>query len=304
VTSVDPPRPPRAPLDGRPGGAGAADGAERAVRAVVRTTSPVFRLAASAFLLGILAFYGLAQLKVVTAVGGGDRIPGLADILHRYHGDPSRSRLRLSLDPSRSESDTKRMYGFLGDDEPSRAANHAKVLAWLDGGATEAGWTDVAPILAGEARCGACHSAKDGGSRSKGDLPFDRREDVLPLTVGSPPIALAELATTSHNHLFSFLVASLLVSLLFGLTRWRGPVVPILVLGAFGGALVDVAAWWATRAWGPPFHVLVFAGGATFGLAICAMTVATLDELLLKGRLGGLLERPLAALRLGRRERP
>ena len=91
-------------------------------------------------------------------------------------------------------------------------------------------------------------------------------------------------------------------SILFGLTRWRGPIVPLLVVTSFVGAVVDVVSWWITRAFGSPFHLFVFAGGAAFGMALMAMAVLTLDELLLGGRAGRLLERPLAALRLGRRE--
>lgn len=257
------------------------------------------RLAAGCFLAGLLAFYGLAQLKVITTVGGGTRIPGPLAILHRYNGDPAKTKLHLVLDPSLRETDPRRMYGWLGADDAERDANRALVIRWIERGATDAEWPTVAPVFG---KCQACHSSTAEGTGTRPDLPFERREQVLPFTQGDDGMAFSDLATTSHNHLFGFLVGSLLVSVIFGLTRWRGPIVPVLVVAAPLAALLDVGAWWATKWWGSPFHLVVFAGGAVFGLALMGMAVLALDELALGGRLGGLLERPLRALRLGRRE--
>ncbi len=258
-----------------------------------------FRLAIGAFLVGILCFYGLAQLKVITTVGTGTEIPGPEAILWRYHGNPSKTKLHLALDPSLPETDPRRMIGWLGDDDAERTTNRTKVLGWVERGASESEWSTLAPVFA---KCTPCHSAKAEGTGTRPDLPFDRYVDVLPVTRGDDGMSFTELTTTSHNHLFGFMVGALLVSLLFGLTRWRGRLVPILMLGAFGGGILDVAAWWGTKFWGSPFHLLVFAGGASFGICLSAMAALTLDELLLKGRLGSLLEKPLARLRLARRD--
>ena len=140
------------------------------------------------------------------------------------------------------------------------------------------------------------------GTGTRRDLPFDRYVDVLPVTRGDDGIASTELATTAHNHLFNFLVASLLVSLIFGLSRWRGPLVTLLILGTFVGALVDVASWWLTKWYGSPFHWFVFLGGAAFGVCLTGMAALSLDELVFGGRVGRLLEKPLLRLRLARRE--
>jgi hypothetical protein len=259
------------------------------------------RLATACFVAGLLAFYGLAQLKVITTVGGGTEIPGPEAILHRYNGDPMKTRLHQVLDPKRRETDPLRMYGWLGADDAERAANRGLVIGWIERGATEAAWPTVAPVFG---KCQSCHSATAEGTGTRPDLPFERFDQVFPFTRGDDGMAFSDLATTSHNHLFGFLVGSLLVSTIFGLSRWRGPIVSILVVGAFAGALVDVGAWWATKAWGSPFHLVVFAGGAVFGICLVTMSVLALDELALRGVLGGLLERPLRALRLGRREVP
>ena len=257
------------------------------------------RLAMACFLAGLFAFYGLAQLKVITTVGGGTEIPGPEAILHRYNGDPMKTRLHQVLDPGRRDGDPLRMYGWLGADDAERATNRALVVSWIEHGATQAEWPNVAPVFG---KCQSCHSSTAEGTGTRSDLPFERQDQVLPFTRGDDGLAFADLATTSHNHLFGFLVGSLLVSTVFGLSRWRGPVVTLLIVGATGGALVDVGAWWATKWWGSPFHLVVFAGGAAFGACLMAMAALAFDELALGGRLGGLLERPLRALRLGRRE--
>lgn len=257
------------------------------------------RLPIACFLAGILAFYLLAQVKVVSAVGGGERIPGVSDILWRYHGDPLKTKLHHVLDPSLAETDSKRMSGWLGVEEPERAANRALLLGWVERGAKESEWDTVAPVFG---KCTSCHSVNAEGSGVRRDLPFDRWVDVLPVTRGSDGIPFGELATTSHNHLFGFLVASLLVSTIFGATRWRGPLAASLVVGAFAGALVDVASWWLTKWYGAPWHWFVFLGGLVFGLCLTGMAALALDELVLRGRVGRLLERPLARLSLARRD--
>jgi hypothetical protein len=254
------------------------------------------------FLLGLLSFYGLAQVQLTLAVGGG-RWPSAQDVLHRYHGDPTRSVLHKVLDPTLGLEDPKRMYPFLGTTEEELRERRQAVLAWVEGGATREGYAAVAPVLEGEMTCGLCHSTKpdaEGNRRARADLPFESYEQVLAAAQPDRGMAWHELSTTSHNHLFGFLVGALLVGGAFTATRWRGPVVPLLVLLAFGGALVDVAGWWLTKRHGAPFHLLVMAGGGAWGASICAMAVLTLDEVWLRSALGRRLAAVLRLLRLGR----
>lgn len=261
---------------------------------------PARRLAVGLFLVCMLAFYALAQVQVFTAVGGGS-FPGPAVVLAKYHGDRKHSRLHVVLDPRLPTSDPKRMYDHLGATDEDRAAQRTRVLAWVEAGAPEAGFEALAPLFAGDATCGGCHSTKDE-TRTKRDLPFERYDQVAPFAAPDEGMSLADLSTSSHNHMFGFAVVALLVSTIFTATRWRGPLVPLLVASAFLGALVDVGAWWLTKAYGSPFHLLVIAGGAAFGGSVLTMAVLALDELWLRGALGRALGKPLAALRLGRRE--
>ena len=121
-----------------------------------------------------------------------------------------------------------------------------------------------------ESSCAACHARgpdSNGNVRMKFDLPFDTWEDVLPLTRPGGGMSKSELATSSHNHLFGFAVLSLVMSFAFTATRWRGALVPGLILAAFVGSVVDIASWWATRSYGAPWHWGVIVGGALFGSA-------------------------------------
>lgn len=261
---------------------------------------PARRLAVGLFLVCMLAFYALAQVKVFTAVGGGS-FPGPGAVLSKYHGDRRHSRLHAVLDPHLSTSDTKRMYDHLGVTDEERATNRVRVLGWVEAGAPEKAWPELESIFSGDSTCGGCHSTKDE-TRTKRDLPFERYDQVAPFAAPDEGMSLTDLSTSSHNHMFGFAVVALLVSAVFTATRWRGPLVPLLVACAFLGALLDIGSWWLTKAFGSPFHLLVVAGGAAFGAGVLAMVVLSLDELWLRGALARLVSPLVAALRLGRRE--
>jgi hypothetical protein len=259
-------------------------------------------LAIGLFLLGLLAFHGLTQVQSALAVGGVAG-PSPADVLHRYHGDPTKSVLHVVLDPALDVNDPKRMYAFLGASDEEMRDRRAAILGWVEGGATREGYAAVRHVFEGELTCALCHSTKpdaEGNPRARRDLPFEGYEQVLAAARPDRGISPADLGTTSHNHLFAFLVGALLVSWAFTGTRWRGPVVPLLVAAAFVGALVDVASWWLTKRHGAPFHLVVMAGGAAWGGSVATMAVLTLDELWLRSSVGRVLAAVLRPLRLGR----
>jgi hypothetical protein len=265
---------------------------------------PARRLTIGLFLLGLLAFHALTQVQLALAVGGG-AWPSPTDVLHRYHGDPTKSVLHKVLDPALGVDDPKRMYPFLGSSDEEMRDRRAAVLAWVEGGATREGYGAVRPVFEGDLTCGLCHSTRpdaEGNPRARHDLPFESWEQVVAAARPDRGMTPADLGTTSHNHLFAFLVGALLVGWAFTGTRWRGPIVPFLVALSFAGALVDVASWWLTKSHGGPFHLLVMAGGAAWGLALTTMAVLTLDELWLRSTIGRVLAAVLRPLRLGHLE--
>jgi hypothetical protein len=125
----------------------------------------------------------------------------------------------------------------------------------------------------------------------KADLPFDTYEHVLPVTRQDEGMALPLLLVSAHNHLYAFAVLSLLVSLGVAFSPGLGAIRGLLVAGAFGGALLDVASWLLTREFGEPWQYAVLAGGGLFGGCVAAMGALVLDEVVLSGRVASAIRR-------------
>ena len=239
------------------------------------------RLAVGCFACLILGFVLLAQVNLWHQVGAGQP-PGPHAVLLRYHGDPDKTRLHDVLDPARPLSDRRNMSQYLGGsslEDPVTIERRKQILDWVEAGAPESGWQAVAPIFTAIESCGACHVA--GGE--KRDLVFSTYADVRPMTTYGAPTPLGPLLITAHNHLFGFSVLALLLSVGVCCTRVRGLLRGILILGASGGAALDIAGWFLTRQWGSPFHLLVMSGGGLFGLSTTIRALAILRDALAGG---------------------
>ncbi len=236
----------------------------------------VIRLAAGCFAALVLGFVLLAQVNLWYQVDGGNP-PGPDKVLVRYHGDPDRTRLDVVLDLELSVDDPRNMWQYLGGserDDPVTTENHAKITDWIRAGAPEAGWSKVAPIFTGMGKCGDCHV--EGGV--KADMPFETYAQVLPHTKPGGKYPMGSLLISAHNHLFGFAVLAFLLSLGVGLTGLPTRLKMLLILGASGGAALDIAGWFLTRAWGSPFQMMIMLGGGLFGLCTTLMAVALLYE--------------------------
>jgi hypothetical protein len=262
-------------------------------KTVLADLAPPQRLAIGLFLLLLLGFYGLAQVKLVTS-GGTGSVPGPAAVLVKYRGDPTKTRLHAVLDPALPTEHPLAMWPHLGRGD-AVDVRRARLLAWAEAGAPASEWPEVAPIFQGEAEtpdapaCGTCHldrSAEGGHPRTERSPPFDTYEDVKAALRPDTGMSLHDLATSSHNHMMGFAVVSFLVSIVFSFTRWRGAWVAVPIVAAFVGPAVDVGSWWLTRAHGAPFQWGVIAGGALFGASVLWMIALSLDELWLRGAVG------------------
>ena len=260
------------------------------------------RLAVGLFLLALLVFYGLSQVQLIVAVGGGTGYPTPHDVLVKYHGDPTRSRFHKVLDPSLALSDPKNMYQHLSPETLARAALRKKILAWVEDGMPKSEWPAVQRTFTSTEACAFCHRVAGEPEPAKPDLPLETYEQVVAAAGPDTGMSSHDLATSSHNHAMGFAVVALLASLAFTATRWRGPVVPLLVLGSFLGSTLDVASWWLTKSLGHPWEFGVLAGGGLFGACSMTMVVLALDEMWLRGRVGALVEPVVRAARLGRRD--
>ncbi|MDA1194666.1 MAG: hypothetical protein O2894_05730 [Planctomycetota bacterium] len=243
-----------------------------------------FRLAAACFAALVLGFALLAQANLWYQVSGGTP-PSADQVLVRYHGDPDRTRLDDVLDPVAhpDADDAHNMWQFLGGDgwnDPTTQTNRTTILTWVRAGAPESGWQSVAPIFTGMGMCGDCHAA--GGP--KADLPLTTYAHVFPLAQPGGRYPLGPLLISAHNHLFGFAVLALLLSVGVGFTRAPARLRALLILAASGGAALDIAGWFLTRAWGAPFQFMVMLGGGLFGISSVLMALAILHEAALGGR--------------------
>ena len=152
----------------------------------------------------------------------------------------------------------------------------------MEAAAPEAEWPDVKKVLHQQAVCLQCHGF---GGEKHHDVPLETHAEVKAVAEPGRGIPLGTLLTSAHNHVFAFGALALLLGLATAFTGLPGLGKAGLVLGAFLGALSDVAGWFLTRFLGDPFPYLVMAGGAAFGLATGLMALAVLDEAALGGRL-------------------
>lgn len=247
----------------------------------LRSLPPSVRLAAACFAALILGFALLAQVNLWHQVSGGTP-PTPEKVLHRYHGDPDRSRLDEVLDHEAHPElhDPRNMWQYLGGEsweDPTTQKNHKLITDWLRAGATEEGFATVKPILTGAGLCGDCHVA--GGTMES--LPFDSYASVKPLTLPGGKYPLPKLLISAHNHLFGFAALAFLLSLGVCFTGLPNTLRMLLILGASGGAALDIAGWFLTRAWGAPWHLLIMTGGGLFGLCTTAMALVVLHEAVL-----------------------
>ncbi len=241
------------------------------------------RLAIALFVLLLGGFYLAAQATLWVRDGGG-RLPGYHDVLVKYHGTPETSPLHEVLSADRPPTSPRAMWVYLDplQDPESIQKRREVILSWVEEGAPESGWPAVGQVMHQEASCLQCHAP--GGQRA--DLPFETYEEVRAVARAAPAISTSNLLVTAHNHAFAFSVLALLLSLLVVGTGAPGALKALLVASAFGGAVLDVGGWFATRAFGDPWPAAVLVGGGAFGAAIGTMALLALFEVVVGPRRG------------------
>lgn len=231
------------------------------------------KLAIGAFTSLILGFSLLAQVNLWVHDGGGS-LPGPQRILEKYHGAPGSSLLHAVLDFNRPEDDPRAMWPHLGT-EPVRSERRDKILTWVERGAHENDWPDVATIFHAEGSCIKCHNPVGDASH----LPFETYEDVRAVAQMEGGMPLALLTISAHNHAFGFAVLAFLLSVLFCFSRVTGRFRYALILAAFAGPLLDISGWFLTRSLGAPFQYQVLLGGALFGGSTALMALLILRDI-------------------------
>jgi hypothetical protein len=223
---------------------------------------------------------------------------GLGDLQRVYHGlerpaptrtakPPAAPMLKVVLPGGKMRKHLER-----GGEESVRS-----LIAWLEAGAPEAGFTnagDPSPQDVLAENCVKCHNSKDG---EKNDVPYASDRDTPPSfalvakeaeaapapsgpqgMVYLPPMTIEQLVQVTHVHILSIPVFALCVAILFwfsGVPRHlKGLLLPVPMLAT----LVDIASWWLARPI-EPFVFVIGAAGVVFGSTLALQIGAVLWSL-------------------------
>ncbi|MCG8408719.1 MAG: hypothetical protein MI923_26235 [Phycisphaerales bacterium] len=249
------------------------------------------RVMLTAFLLIIGTGYIVAVANIFHEHQQADGKPGLSiDDVRAVYG-----RLTVARDeviPSRMLTMVRgAMREYIDDEEDFEILE-----TWLKNGGSEAGLNEgprrKTPRRALMRNCMRCHAQSSGTDISK-EAPFGPDEFEVDYQLISPFVAstsessggfvevppqytIPRLVLVSHIHMLSIPMFTLVVAMLFTMTRWppslRGLLTPIPML-----ALVfDFSGWWLARFADPFVYILAGAGGLfgmVFGLQIVAVLI-------------------------------
>jgi hypothetical protein len=235
------------------------------------------KVASGGFVLLLCSAYLLGQVTLWAKDGDG-ALPGPDAVLAKYHGSPEGSRLHRVLAADVPPTSPRAMWLYLDPlgDADAIQARRETVLGWVEAGAPRDGWPAIQEVLHQQGTCLQCHAY----GMEKQDLPLETYEQVLVVATKGGGIPLAPLLTSAHNHVFAFAVLAFLLSVLVALTRLPARLSLGLMVTAYAGAALDIGGWFLTRALGPPWQWAVIGGGALFGLAVGAMALVVLVDLL------------------------
>jgi len=257
------------------------------------------KLTVTLFLLLVGGGYLVAVAKIYVWHSPADGLPGMSpdDLRAVFHGlekEVSREvRATLASEMLREVRPGGRMRRYLmrGGESAERA-----LIGWLEAGASEADFAVAGRFQAGDpsarqviaAQCIECHNAAGGDAR---DLPYADARDAEPRyelvarvaapPIGEPttetslvriePISSRELLHSTHAHILSIPVFTLIVTGLFLLTdvgpRFKSVLAPLPMLAV----VLDIGSWWLARPFEPFAYVIAAAGalfGVTYGLQI------------------------------------
>lgn len=159
------------------------------------------------------------------------------------------------------------------------------LLNWIRGGAAQAGYEKMKPIL--ENNCVACHSVESG----RGLVPLTTYEEVRKLTRAGAAPSFTQLARVSHVHLFGISMIFLLTGAIFSLSETPSWLRVTIVGLPFLAIFADIGAWWVTR-YEPLFAWVVVIGGAFMGLALAGQILISLWEMWISPWTGASASRP------------
>ncbi len=236
------------------------------------------RVALSLLLFILIGGFAASGLHMMEHHENRDERPGVSmdDLRGAYHGVNSRAGLSIALD--------KGHPGEIDGQEalPKRAQDI--LVKWLSSDRITEDYDnldlgDDAPAeILGEF-CSDCHSSKSKDKLAKA-IPLDYFDDVKKIAFSREirPVDTKILLASTHTHALALGTLTLLVSMLFFLTRWPAKIRHVLILAASLGLFCDLAAWWVARSSGA-FVVVIAIAGAVFAGSVLLMMLGILVDL-------------------------
>lgn len=224
------------------------------------------RLCLSFSIAALAIGYLVAAANLYLTYNLTDGVPGLTvnDLRRSFYGNRDNTRLAAKIDGGSMEQ-------FL-----PRPGDKGKILSWIQDGASEKGYDEVAaPIL--RANCVRCHNPAGVSSFR----PLARYEQVMTVVEVDRGEPVALWARVAHTHIQSIGLIFLALGVIFSFTslndRWKSTVVS----AAYTSLFVDFGARFLTKYAAGLVYVMVTAG-AVMGLSLAVMIVIPLLEMWFK----------------------
>lgn len=210
-------------------------------------------------LLGIGYLFAMVMLYVTVAPEDGK--PGLspADIVIKYHGNRSGTRLGAAL--------TGKMEVYRTPDE------YTSIVTWIHNGAGKPEYDrEVSPILA--RKCLSCHSPTSGL-----DIPdLSSYEKLMPMVQVDTGESFGVLVKVSHIHLFGVSIMFYLLGRIFILSEMPAWLKRTIVAIPFIAIVMDIGSWWLTR-YANIFSYTVLIGGGLTGVSFAIQAFTSLYQM-------------------------
>lgn len=210
-------------------------------------------------LLGIGYLFAMVMIYVTVAYQDGK--PGLstADIVIKYHGNRSGTKLEGALGG--------KMQMYRTPDE------YTAIVSWIHTGADKPGYDKVvSPILA--RKCLGCHSPASG----MGLPDLSSYEQLMPMVQMDTGESFGSLVKVSHIHLFGVSIVFYLLGRIFILSEMPPWLKRAIVAIPFLAIVMDIGSWWLTR-YANVFAYAVMIGGALTGVSFAIQAFTSLYQM-------------------------
>ncbi len=194
--------------------------------------------------------YTFAMILLFVTVSTGDGEGGLSvdDIVIKYSGNRSGTRLEQALSAQMKAHRTEGEY--------------LNITRWINSGASEAGYEEKIKQTF-DRKCVFCHSPEN--PMNLPDLSsYEKVMEVVEIDMGE---SFGTLVRVSHIHLFGTAIIFYLLGRIFVLTEMPVLLKRTIVVVPFAAIAIDIGSWWFTKYSVNLFAYAVIVGGVGMGLS-------------------------------------